>query len=234
MLSMSVIEENVLELERQRNPHLIAEDVESLLDELDYSAPPRPRTIGHVAMRRVLDRLPGTDYTWDDLVRFREDSLATFEELGFAASTMDGVRESARWVLADRSSPLEVGAVEAKFDGDRTPLAVLYRRSPATSFPRPISDVMVQGGVDHLTGHLTLGVLGLDREDEENACLLQYMAARQRALMGERQFRLYATAMVPALRLHKRIPGNSFSEVNQRQLQRLMIDPSNARAMSST
>jgi hypothetical protein len=205
-------------VEAARNPHLPPVDPETLLNNDGYSAPPRPHTLMHVVVRRAVDILPTTQFEWEDFVDFRENSLQTFEALGVTATTLDNVRNSARWILADRPSPTEVGGVEAKFNDQQTPLAILYRHCPATSFPKSVSEVLVQTGVDHLVGHLTLGVIGLEREDENKACLLQYMAARQRAKLGNKRFGAYVLAMIPGFKIQKHIPLDNFTKRKQAHL----------------
>ncbi|MEX2209806.1 MAG: hypothetical protein WD603_00180 [Patescibacteria group bacterium] len=166
----------------------------------------------------MVDRLPEIDVTWEQFIELREDSFDTFESIGVDRETLTSVRESARWILADRPAPEEVQAVEVKFDGMDTPLAILYSDSPATSFPRRMAEVFMQAGVDHATGHLILGAKGLERENESKACLLQYLASMERARHGDRRFALFAAAMVPGLRFHKHIPINNFSKQTQASL----------------
>ena len=192
----------ILKLEVLRNPHLPPADPEVLLDSPQFSAPPRPNTVFDRSTRRVLDAFPATTITWEDVTRFRENSLSTFQDMGVSNETTDQVRTCARWILADRPSPVEVQAVEAKFnrdDPDDVPLAIVYTKSPATSFPRRVTELFVQSGIDHLISHFTLGVKGLDPEDETKACLLQYMAAVERYKQGRRMFGAFALAAIPNL-----------------------------------
>lgn len=208
----------VISAEAERNPHLEPVDPEVLLDAAEYSAPPRPHTAMHSVIRRALDIVPKTKFTWADYMSMRDDSAQALEAAGVSSSVLDSAVNSARWILADRPSPEEVGAVEAKFSEGETPLAILYGNSPATSFPRRISEILVQGGVDHLMGHLTLGAAGFDPEDEERACILQLLASTKRAEQGSKAYGAYALAMIPGYRVHKGIPLRSFSSANQQEL----------------
>ncbi len=189
-----------------------------MLDETKYNAPPRPRTPIDLMIRKGLDMLPSTNFEWEDIVRLRFNSLKILDSLGINSNILYKAQSDARWILTNRPSPEEVHAVEVKFNNDRPPLAVIYNDSPATSFPRPLAEIFVQAGIDHIMGHLILGVSGMDREDENKACLIQYMASLTRAKEGSKTFGAFALSMIPGLKVHKHIPINNFKQPAQYQL----------------